>query len=264
MFYEFDFRNSIYLSIAVANREPNRDNYTDANPEQPAPVAETLYDVEAGYRWNGDKLNASANYYYMYYRDQLVLTGAINDVGAAVMTNVPVSFRTGIELSGKYLINSKLKANANLTLSMNKIKDFTEFVDDWSNWGTQLENRLGTTDLAFSPAVTGGFGIDWEFAENLNLNLNGRYVSRQYIDNTSSSERVLDPYFVNNLRLSWSLKPRFTQGIILSVNVNNLTDTRYESNAWVYRYYYEGSYGKLDGYFPQAGINFNAGVVIKL
>ncbi len=263
-FYEFDYRNSIYLSIAVASREPNRDNYTDANPDRPSPVAETLYDTEAGYRWNGDKLKASANYYYMFYRDQLVLTGAINDVGAAVMTNVPVSFRTGLELSGKYNFSSKLSAQANLTLSMNKIRDFTEFVDDWNNWGTQLENRIGTTDLAFSPAVTGGFGIDWEFAKNFDLNLNGRYVSMQYIDNTSSPERVLDPYFVNNLRLSWSLKLRGTEGIVLSLHVNNLTDTHYETNAWVYRYYYEGTYGKLDGYFPQAGINFNVGMVVKL
>lgn len=264
LFYEFDHRNSIYLSFAVANREPNRDNYTDANPDQPAPVAETLYDVEAGYRWNGDKLKAAANYYYMYYRDQLVLTGAINDVGAAVMTNVPVSFRTGLELNGKYLASSKLSANANLTLSMNRIKDFTEFVDDWSNWGSQMENRLGTTDLAFSPALTGGFGIDWQFRKNLTLMLNGKYVSQQYIDNTASADRVLDPYFVSNLRLGWELQPSFAEGITISLNVNNLFDAAYETNAWVYRYYYEGSYDKLDGYFPQAGIGFTFGLLIKL
>ncbi len=261
--YSFDSRRSLYLSFAVANREPNRKNYTDADPRKPDPKAETLYDYELGYHYNTHKIKASANIYYMYYRNQLVLTGAINDVGAGVMENVPVSYRTGLELNGSAILTDKLQAMANLTLSSNKIKNFTEFVDDWDNWGVQIENHLGTTDISFSPAAVGGAALMWSFAGNFGLMINGKYVSRQYIDNTSSRERSLDPYFVSNLRLSWTVKPEFLREIDLSLNVNNLFNARYETNAWIYRYYSEGQYGYEDGYFPQAGINFMAGVTVK-
>ncbi|MCO5266545.1 MAG: TonB-dependent receptor [Lentimicrobium sp.] len=264
LFYNLNYNSSLYLSFAIANREPNRDNYTDADPTKPAPVAETLFDYELGYHFSHEKVKATANFYYMSYRDQLVLTGEINDVGAAVMTNVPVSYRTGTELSASYIISKKLKASANLTLSSNKIKDFTEFVDDWDNWGAQIENKIGKTDLAFSPATVAGASVEWSFLKGFGLNLNGKYVSRQFIDNTASDERSLDPYFVSNLRLSWAIEPDFMRGLEINLNINNLFNTEYETNAWVYRYYYDGSYGKYDGYFPQAGINFMAGLTLKI
>lgn len=264
VFYELDNSNSLYLSFAVANREPNRDNYTDADPTKPAPVAETLYDYELGYHFNNNRIKASANLYYMYYRDQLALTGEINDVGAAIMTNVPVSYRTGVEISGKVKITDKLMASANTTLSSNKIKDFTEFVDDYDNWGTQIENRLGKTNLAFSPAVTAGAEVSWVFVKGFEAALNAKYVSQQYIDNTASTDRSLDPYLVSNFRLSWIIEPDFMRGLEVNLNVNNLFDTEYETNAWVSRYYSEGRYGKYDGYFPQAGINFMVGLTLKL
>lgn len=94
--------------------------------------------------------------------------------------------------------------------------------------------------------------------------LNTRYVSMQYIDNTSSADRILDPYFVSNLRLGWTIEPNFVRGLEVSLNVNNLFNHEYETNAWVYRYYAEGKYRKMDGYFPQAGINFMAGLTIRL
>lgn len=264
LFYELNNQNSVYLSFAIANREPNRSNYTDADPDKGMPQAETLYDYELGYHFNSDKLTASVNAYYMYYRDQLVLTGAINDVGKGIMTNVPESFRTGIEMSGKARLADKVYASANLTLSKNKIRNFTELVDDWDNWGSQIETPLGSTNLAFSPSATAGAEIGWAFAKGFEASLNGKYVSRQYIDNTSSEDRSLDPYFVSNFRLGWVVEPNFVRGLEISLNVNNLLNAEYETNAWVYRYYTEGSYGKEDGYFPQAGINFMAGVTVKL
>lgn len=264
LFYNLNYNSSLYLSFAIANREPNRDNYTDADPTKPAPVAETLFDYELGYHFSHEKVKATANFYYMSYRDQLVLTGEINDVGAAVMTNVPVSYRTGTELSASYIISKKLKASANLTLSSNKIKEFTEFVDDWDNWGAQIENKIGKTDLAFSPSTVAGASVEWSFFKGFGLNLNGKYVSRQFIDNTASEERSLDPYFVTNLRLNWTIEPDFMRGLEVNLNINNLFNTEYETNAWVYRYYYDGSYGKYDGYFPQAGINFMAGLTLKI
>lgn len=264
VFYELDHKNSLYLSLAVANREPNRSNYTDADPGKPAPVAETLFDYELGYHYNNSKIKVSANLYYMNYRDQLVLTGAINDVGAAIMTNVPESFRTGIELSGKARLTDKLNLSANLTLSKNKIRNFTELVDDWDNWGSQIENPIGNTDIAFSPEITSGAEIGWTFAKGFEAAFNSKFVSRQFIDNTASEDRSLDPYFVSNFRLSWMIEPDFMRGMEINLNVNNLFNAEYETNAWVYRYYSEGSYGVYDGYFPQAGVNFVIGVTVKL
>jgi iron complex outermembrane receptor protein len=264
LFYQLNNANSLYLSFAIANREPNRDNYTDADPSKPSPVAETLFDYELGYHYNSSSIKVSANLYYMYYRDQLVLTGQINDVGAAIMTNVPESFRTGIELSGTAKITEKIHASVNLTLSENKIKNFTEFVDDWDNWGSQIENPIGNTNLAFSPNLIAGGEVGWEFAKGFEASLNGKFISRQYIDNTSAKERSLDPYFVSNFRLSWAVEPDFMRGLNINLNVNNLLNAEYETNAWVYRYYSEGSYGTYDGYFPQAGINFMVGITVKL
>lgn len=261
--YTLNNRNSLYFGFAIANREPNRSNYTDSDPSKPAPVAETLFDYELGYNFRTENISASANLYYMKYRDQLVLTGQINDVGAAIMSNVPESYRRGIELSGDFKLSKSFRANANLTLSSNKIKNFTEFIDDWDNWGTQLENQLGTTDISFSPSTIAGGSLSWNFVKGLDASVNGKYVSRQYIDNTSSAERSLDPYFVSNFRLSYTFQPGFLRELQLSFNINNLFNTEYETNAWVYRYRSEGQFGVYDGYFPQAGINFMAGLNIK-
>lgn len=263
VFYQLNRENSLYLSFAIANREPNRSNYTDADPDGIMPKSETLYDGEFGYHFNHDKFTTSVNTYFMYYKDQLVLTGAINDVGKGIMTNVPESYRLGIEILGEAQLSSTLSASANVTLSRNRIIDFTEFVDNWDT-GIQLKDSIGNTNLAFSPSATAGAELSWAFSKGFEAALNGKYVSRQYIDNTSSVDRSLDPYFVTNFRLSWSLEPKFIRGLEFSLNVNNLLNAEYETNAWVYRYYSEGSYGKEDGYFPQAGINFMAGVALKL
>ena len=179
-------------------------------------------------------------------------------------SNVPVSYRAGIELSTAIKITDKLQSSANLTLSSNKIWNFTEYVDDWDNWGSQIENEIGTTNIAFSPGAIAGAAVSWAFAKGFDATINGKYVSRQYIDNTSSDERSLDPYFVSNLRLSWSIEPKFMRGLEVSANINNLFNTEYETNAWIYRYYSEGSYGVYDGYFPQAGINYMLGLTIRL
>ena len=261
--YQPSEKQNIYASLSVANREPNRDNFVDADLSKPIPVKETLYDAEAGYIFGTNRLAFTANVYYMYYHDQLVLTGAINDVGAAIMVNVPESYRTGIELSAKVLIAGKLKWEPSLTISKNKIKSFTEYIDDWDTWG-QLTAEHTNTDLAFSPSVIGNSSISWSAFKEFNLSLISKLVDTQYIDNTQSSDRQLDPYFVNNLLVSYSLNPGFCREMAFSLMINNIFNTEYESNAWVYRYSYDSELQKLDGYFPQAGVNFMAGISVKL
>ena len=249
---------NLYLSFAVAHREPNRDNYVDAKPGE-EPVYETLRDVELGYKYSSQKLTFGVNYYYMNYKDQLVLTGQINDVGAPVMVNVDKSFRTGVELQAGVQIMKDLVWNGNATFSLNKIKDFTEYVDDWDNGGQQAFD-LGTTDLSFSPNVVFNSQLAYSPGEHFGLGFISSYVGKQYIDNTSSKDRILDAYLINNVNAAYNFKTKLFNEITLHLMVNNLFDLQYESNAWVYSYLYNGGRFKMDGYFPQAGRHFMFGV----
>jgi iron complex outermembrane receptor protein len=255
-------QNEAYLSVAIGNREPNRSALIDANPARPLPTAESLYNTEAGYKFSSRSVSASANFYYMYYIDQLVLTGRINDVGDPVMENVDRSYRTGLEVALAIKLCKKLRWDVNATVSSNKILDFSEYVDNWDDT-IQIVNPIGRTNIAFSPALTAGSIFTWEPLKDFNVSLFSKYVGKQYIDNTSSDERKLDPYFINDLLFSYDLKLKTLKQLGFSIKINNITNTKYESNAWVYRYYSEGAYGVYDGYFPQAGINFIAGIDLK-
>jgi iron complex outermembrane receptor protein len=258
-----------YLSVSRANREPNRSNFVDADPAGPEPVHESLVDYEAGYSLSGSRLSVNANLYYMDYSNQLVMTGEINDVGAPVMTNVKDSYRAGIELSGAARLLSWLQWNVNATFSSNKILNYMGYVDNWDYWNDpgsepyQIEEELGNTDLSFSPGIIFNSRLDAEPLKNLHLLLSTRYVGEQFIDNTSSGERKLDPYFVNDLGISYSFFPGFIRELSLSLQLLNLFDEEYETNAWVYRYYSGGEHAVYDGYFPQAGIHIMAGIRLR-
>ena len=262
VYYTLNEKQSLYANFARANREPNRDNYVDADPEGKQPTYETLNDFELGYKYNASAFSGGINAYYMLYENQLVLTGEINDVGGPVMTNVDDSYRAGVELMAGVKLTSKLKWDVNLTLSKNKIKNFTEYVDYWDNGG-QVENQLGTTDLAFSPEVIANSQLSWMALKGLNVSLQSYSVSDQYIDNTSSKERLLEGYLLNNLNMTYKVKQNFAKEMNLHLMVNNLFDVEYENNAWVYSYILGGERFTMDGYFPQAGIHFLAGVNIK-
>lgn len=262
IFYQPQQNQELYLSFATANREPNRSNYVDADPAGKQPVYETLYDWETGYNYKSAVFSFSANFFYMNYKNQLVLTGEINDVGAPIMVNVDKSFRTGVELQAALKIAGKLKWDGNTTMSLNKIKDFTEYVDNWDTWG-QESFKLGTTDLAFSPNFTGNSRFTYSPVNNFNISFVSAYVGKQFIDNTSNDNRILDAYFINNLTADYSFNTKLFERITLRLMVNNLFNEKYESNAWVYSYIYEGARYKMDGYFPQAGTNFMFGVDFK-
>ncbi len=262
-FLQFNDKNQAYLSVSVGNREPNRSTLIDANPALPEPKPETLYNLETGYRFSSRVMSASANLYGMYYHDQLVLTGRINDVGDPVMENVDKSYRAGVELAFAVKILRNLRWDVNTTLSSNKILDFTEYVDNWDQWPNQVVTNLGKTNIAFSPSVTGSSILAWEVIKDLNISFISKYVGKQFIDNTSSDDRKLDPYFVNDLLISYNLKPKNIRQLGFSLKINNLFNAEYESNAWVYRYYTDTGFSKYDGYFPQAGINFLGGVDLR-
>ncbi len=256
--------HKFYLSYANANREPNRSNYTDANPLQPLPTEEMLHDVEFGYKYNSSTINLAVGAYYMYYVDQLVLTGKINDVGAPVMTNVPKSYRAGIEAETIFKPAKWVQWSGNLNLSRNIIAELSEYIDDWDNWGSQIENQIQNTYLSFSPGIVASSYFSFNPVNKMNVSLQSKFVGQQYIDNTSSSERKLDPYLVNNLKVQYHIKiPKLPDAEIM-LQINNLFNEKYETNAWVYRYFYQGRYESMDGFFPQAGINFMIGVNLSL
>ncbi|NOZ47613.1 MAG: TonB-dependent receptor [Chlorobi bacterium] len=268
-YYSLQENQDLHLYFGIANREPSRSNLVDADPAKSLPVSEKLFDYEMGYNYKLKQLDIGLNFYYMYYQNQLVLTGEINDVGDPIMTNVPKSFRKGIEITARAQLIDKILWNGNLTLSSNKILNFTENVDNWDYWSNptlpyQYTFNLGKTDLSFSPAVVFNNEIIYSPTSNFSVSLISNYVGKQYIDNSADNNRILNAYFVNNCKLNFKIKSVKAGDISIHLLVNNIFNTMYESNAWVYRYYYNNKPEKMDGYFPQAGINFIGGLTIKL
>jgi iron complex outermembrane recepter protein len=262
IFVQPSARQHAYFSFARASREPNRDNFADADQSKPQPRHETLNDFELGYQIKNNAWTAGVNFYYMHYNHQLALTGQINDVGSPIMVNVDKSYRTGMELNWGVKILPSLQWDANATFSKNKIKDFTEYIDDWDTGGQQAK-ALGTTDLAFSPNTTGNSQLRWSPFLNTGISLVSHYAGKQYIDNTSSDDRVLEAWMVNSLIADYKFSTELFDQVTLRLMVNNLFDTEYESNAWVYSYLLDGQRYKMDGYFPQAGIHFMFGIDIR-
>ena len=258
--YEINENHRLFASFAIANREPNRSNYTDAKPGN-VPTSERLFDYELTYKLSKENFLFEANLFYMDYKDQLVLTGEINDVGGAVMVNVDKSYRMGVELSAATNITESISWKGNLSLSENKVENFVEHVDNWDNWetGEQTINDLGTTDLAFSPNVTANSIFSYN-KSGFGVQFISQYVGKQFIDNSANNERSLDAYSVSNLNFSYEFKPKFAESLKFNILVNNVFNAEYESNAWVYSYIYGGERFAMDGYFPQAGTNFMAGL----
>ncbi|MEI7663016.1 MAG: TonB-dependent receptor, partial [Bacteroidota bacterium] len=267
VYLTLDKHNDLFFSVGIANREPSRDNYKDADPTR-IPKAERLYDFELGYSLKQPLFSAGVNLYYMNYKDQLVLTGEINNVGEAIMVNVPRSYRAGIELTaGIELFRKILEWNVNATFSRNKIMNFTQFVDTYSaDWTptAQKTNYLGQTDLSFSPDVIVGSIITCRPMAQFSFNFTSKYAGRQYIDNTGSRSRSLDPYFVNGFGIQYSVNTKVFREIGFNLTVNNIFARNYETNGWVYPYYLGGRYAESNGYFPQAMTNFLFGISLKI
>ena len=256
-----------YASYAVANREPTRSDFTD-NPITEIPRPERLNNVEAGLRAKSGNFSYNANFYYMGYKDQLILTGQINDVGAYIRENVESSYRAGIELDGAYRLSSVWTFGGNITLSQNKIREFTEYIDDYSVADFRQETFTYTnTDIAFSPNVVGSAIIEYKPSKNLSLNWLSKYVGRQFLDNTANEAKSLDAFFTNDLRISYEATPRFFKGLELNLLINNIFNELYEPNGYTFSYFVPGGNGREliteNFYYPQAGTNFLLGLKMK-
>ena len=256
--------HNAYLSFAVAHREPNRKNFTENGPSA-QPTYERLHNWEAGYHYTVSRFHAGINLYHMNYRDQLILTGKISEIGEPLTSNIKDSYRTGIELTVGAQIASWLRWEGNATLSKNIIRNFTEYVDTYdADWNElpQTANALGTTDIAFSPRTIANSLFDFRL-KNAFASFSSSYVSRQYLDNTSERMRSIDPYFVSNLRIGYNFYPSFMKELTVDISINNLFNEQYETNGWVWSYLLGGERQQDCGYFTQAGTHFMGRVTFK-
>jgi len=256
--YQLDSKNSFYGFLGVANKEPRRDDYESGSVKP-----ERLIDYELGWKYNTQKVKISANAFYMNYKDQLVLTGALNDVGSPIFTNSGKSYRVGLEVESTIAIADKLILNPNVTLSQNKNQDFYFQRDG------VLQN-LGNTDIAFSPNLIVGNRLTFLPIKDFQISLLSKFVSEQYMGNIDSKQSKLEAYFVNDLNINYEWKiNKSIKSIILSGLINNIFDLEYESNGYFYTYDDDwsnpGNITTIEGagFFPQAGINFILGLSLK-
>jgi len=251
--YNFADHQRVYASMSVGNKEPTRDEYVNSTPEN-RPQHETLYDWEAGYKGEFERFFVEANLYYMDYKNQLILTGEINDVGAYIRQNVPDSYRAGIELQAGIQLLENLEWSGNATFSRNKIEEYTYYLDNYDT-GSQQSTTYTDTDIAFSPGFVGNSTLRFNY-EGFAASLNTKYVSKQYLDNTKTESRTLDPYLVNDLRLSynWNTTP-LLNSLEATLKVNNIFDEMYESNGYTFGYIAGGERQFFNYYYPQAGRN---------
>lgn len=250
----------LYASFSQANKEPNRDDFEASLEQQPKP--EHLSDWELGIENKNAQRSLSANLYYMRYRDQLVLTGKINDVGSYTRTNIPDSYRFGLELQGSTVITHWLRGAANLTLSRNKIMNFTEYIDDYDN-NSQKNNQYHETDISFSPNVIGSATITINPVKHLSFDLLSKYVGKQYMDNTSNEQRKLNAYFTEDVRAIYSFSKGHLKNADLIFQVFNVFNKKYEPNGYTYSYYESNNLVTENYYFPMAGTNVMAGINLK-
>ena len=251
----------LYVSYAMGNKEPNRDDFQASLASQPK--AETLHDIELGVEKKQSNYSFGANVYYMIYKDQLVLTGQINDVGSYTRTNVPNSYRLGIEIQGTYVFAKWLNTSANLSFSQNKIQSFTEYIDNWDN-GLQNAVQHSNTDISFSPNIIGGATINFIPLKSTTLSLLSKYVSKQYLDNSETDARSLKAFYTEDVKLMYTIKNKIGKEINLIAQVNNVFNSLYLPNGWTYPYIYNHTLYTENGYYPMAGTNFMIAVNIKL
>ncbi len=273
IFHDLNETQCLYASFAVGNKEPNRNDYVESTPIS-RPKHETLYNTEIGYKQKGENITLGFNLYYMDYKNQLVLTGQINDVGAYTRTNVDRSFRKGVEIESSVKLNNKSTWSGNITLSENKIVNFTAYIDNWDT-GEQETQQYNNTNLAFSPNVIWSSILNYQLNHLTNIEFISKYVGEQFIDNSSSKNRMLNDYLVNNIRISYIWKNKIFKNSKFTLQINNLLNNEYVSNAWVYRFIADSfdptendPYVNTDnergynmaGYFPQATRNYLLGI----
>ena len=260
LFCSISSNQDAFISLSVANREPTRTDFTEASGDNSAePKPERLYDTEAGYKLRFPKSSASVNLFWMIYKDQLVPTGELSNVGYSIMTNVGRSYRMGAEITAGFKPADFLNWDLSFTLSRNKIPEFYEHYTDYntSDGSSEYKSRyLGNVDIAYSPSVTAVSDISARLIPVIKIHLISKFVGKQFFDNTMNNSRMLDPYLVNNILIDFEPKTKHLRGADLQLLLNNIFDAEYENNAYGGTWSEDGIEKSWAYYFPQAGINF--------
>ena len=244
LYYDLNASNDLYFSAAQTHREPNRDDYQNANIDKPKP--ETLNDIEAGWKYKSTKLSSEINLYGMFYKDQLVLTGRITNVGDPIRKNVGKSHRFGIETQIGYQFNNQINIEGNLSLSDNRN---TEYITRENGQFKVYKN----TKIAYSPGIVSSALLIYKPVKNLKLQAITKYVGSQYMDNRNISASKLEAYLVENLLMSYQTgKNKWFKNAVFILKFNNIFNKKYASNGYMW--------GDEAYYFPQAGFNVLAGL----
>ncbi|MFN2456675.1 MAG: TonB-dependent receptor [Chitinophagaceae bacterium] len=251
----------LYGSYSVANKEPNRDDFEAAEYQQPQ--REQLHDIEVGLERKTNKYRYGITGFFMKYKDQLVLTGKINDVGAYTRTNIDNSYRTGVELEGSATITDRFRVNGNLSLSRNRIKNFIEYIDDYDN-NTQNMNIYKEPNISFSPNIIGVANVATFPIKNLEVSLLSKYVGKQYLDNTRNEQRKLNSFLTQDIRAIFSFSKKWFRNVQVIAQLNNIFNVLYEPNGYTFSYYYNNQLTTENYYFPMAGRNWIVGLNVKL
>ncbi|MNK05728.1 Vitamin B12 transporter BtuB [compost metagenome] len=259
-------QSNLYASFSVANKEPNRDDFTNLKIGLPVPKPERLNNIEAGYRIKNSDFSAGVNVYGMFYKDQLIFTGEVNDGGDPYRQNVDKSSRMGIELDASYIISPKFAINANAALSRNKIKNYIDYVTEYDanfDFVKVQATNYANPDISFSPNTVLFGELVYKPLAGFAVALQSKYVSKQYMDNTQNENRKLNAYWVNNARLGYDFSLKGIKNINIGLLANNILNKKYESNGYTYSSIYPWGTVTENFYFPQAGTNFLLSLNLK-
>ncbi len=256
---------SVYTSIAIGNKEPNRDDFVQSTPVS-RPKAEQLIDAEIGVKQQYKKIAFGINGYHMQYNNQLVQNGQINNVGAYNRINAGTSFRRGIEIEGIWKIIKQLEVTGNVTLSQNKILSFTEYVDAYDsvyNYIGQVSKAHKKTDISFSPSIISALGLIVKPIKNLDVTIQNKYVGKQYLDNTSNAKRAIDAYYTTDAIINYTIKTKWVKELVISGSINNIWNAKYVTNGYTYANYVGNDLLTYNNFATAAPTHFLVGLKLR-
>ena len=263
--YDVNSSLNAYASLSIANKEPNRDDFVQSTPLS-RPKPEQLADIEAGLKYNQANNYFAVNFYNMQYKNQLVLNGQINNVGAYNRVNVASSYRRGIEFEANAEIVSFLSLGGNMTLSQNKITNFVEYIDssnaDYTIY-TQYKKEYKNSDISFSPGIISSAFLLIKPVKNMEITFINKYVGRQFLDNTSNIKRSINPYNVVDLRFNYTINTKLIPEISFMFSIYNLLNTNYETNGYTFSYYTDAVLNTYNYKAPAAPLNYLGGISLK-
>jgi iron complex outermembrane receptor protein len=242
--YNFNERWNGYITLAYTSREPRLKNLYDAAEastpaswggvvpqfgvdengkldfSKPLVNPESLFDIELGTGYTSESLHATANVYWMEFTDEIVKSGQVDRFGQPITGNAQRTRHIGIELTGKGVLAEHFEFGGNFTLSQNRFVQHTDY-----STGTAVS--LNKNPIAGFPDVLANVRLTYRL-ESLSLSLSGRFVGKQYTDNLRDEANTVDPYFVSDGFVSYTLVNLFGDvNIEAKLQVNNMFDCLY-------------------------------------